>query len=214
MGLETLLAPLFTVRPVEWQSPAQTEVDCVLLTSANAARHAGPQMEAFTSLPCFAVGESSAVAARDAGFAGVRTGNDDAAALLSLAADAGLKRPLHLCGRDHIAAEHPRLSIKRRIVYAADAAEALTEPAVEALRSGAVALLHSPRAAALFARLADEAGLERRGIPLAALSAAVAASAGDGWAEVVSAPRPSDDALLELAAKLCKTGPSATGNSG
>jgi uroporphyrinogen-III synthase len=125
-----------------------------------------------------------------------------------------MKRPLHLCGRDHVAAEQAGLSIERRIVYAADAAGALPEAAIEALGSGAIALLHSPRSAALFAKLADEAGLDCSKISIVALSAAVAGCAGDGWAELVSAPRPSDDALLELAAKLCKTGPSATGNSG
>jgi uroporphyrinogen-III synthase len=189
-------------------------VDCVLLTSANAARHAGPQLAAFTHLPCFAVGEISAAAARSAGLTDVRTGNSDGAALFELAAAAGMERPLHLSGRDYNPLDHPRLKVERRIAYASEGVRSLPGPAVDALRSGAIALLHSPRAGALFGDLIDCAGLDRRTIPIAALSKNVAAAAGPGWKTVAIAERPSDDALLELAAKLCQTGGSATGICG
>jgi uroporphyrinogen-III synthase len=85
---------------------------------------------------------------------------------------------------------------------------------LEALRSGALALLHSPRAAALFAQLAEDAGLKRGTIAIAALSRNVLAAAGSGWKIAESAETPSDNALLELAAKLCQTSGSATGNDG
>jgi uroporphyrinogen-III synthase len=60
----------------------------------------------------------------------------------------------------------------------------------------------------------DDAELDRRRIAIAALSENVAAAAGAGWKHIASAERPSDDALLELAAKLCQTGGSATGIGG
>jgi uroporphyrinogen-III synthase len=189
-------------------------MDCVLLTSANGARHAGPKLAAFTHLPCFAVGETSAGAAREAGFLDIRTGDGDGAALVALAAASGMERPLHLSGRDHVPLHHGRLRAEKRIVYVSEAARVLTEPAIQALRGGALALLHSPRAAELFGQLVDDAGLDRGAIAVAALSENVAAAAGAGWKLVPSAERPSDDALLELAAKLCQTGGSATGNCG
>jgi uroporphyrinogen-III synthase len=214
MGLQAVVAPLFDIAAVAWDPPSSSEVDCVLLTSANAARHGGPQLDIYRNKPCFAVGESSAGAAEAAGFMDIRSGDSDGPALFRAAADAGMKRALHLCGREHIPAEDPRLQVERRIVYAAEAAPVLPETAADAIRRGAVALLHSPRSAALFRRLCEEAGLCRADIAIAALSEAVAASAGPGWKEVASAARPTDDALLELGAKLCQTGGSALGNGG
>ena len=105
---------------------------------------------------------------------------------------------LHLCGIDHIALP----GVERRIVYAADAADALPEAASGALAADAVALIHSPRAAAVFAGLVDD----RARIRLALISPAAAAAAGAGWAEMAVAARPRDEALLEVAAKLCNIG--------
>jgi uroporphyrinogen-III synthase len=214
MRLRSIVAPIFIVGPVRWEAPSPAEVDCVLLTSANAARHAGAQLAAFTHLPCFAVGESSAAAAEAAGFRDLRSGESDGAALFQLAAESQMKRPLHLCGRDHLPVEHPGLRVERRIVYASEAVANLPDAALEALRKGALLLLHSPRAATLFAKLREDAGLQREGVSLIGLSPAVAAAAGPGWKLAASADRPSDDALLELAAKLCQTEGNATGNSG
>jgi uroporphyrinogen-III synthase len=205
MGLHTQVAPLFTILPVEWEAPCADEIDSILITSANAARHAGRQLNAFLALPCFAVGETSAAAARAAGFTDVRTGDSDGEALLAFAAEAGMKRPLHLCGREHIPVQHDALTVQRRIVYAAEAVACLPELAVHALRGEAMALLHSPRAAALFAQLVDQAGLERSRVTIASLSEQVAGSAGRGWQRVAAAEKPTDEALLELAAKLCQT---------
>ena len=66
----------------------------------------------------------------------------------------------------------------------------------------ALVLLHSPRAAARFAVLA---GNRRGAIRIAAISAETAAVAGAGWRSVDVAAAPRDQALLELAAKLCQT---------
>jgi uroporphyrinogen-III synthase len=63
-----------------------------------------------------------------------------------------------------------------------------------------LALLHSPRAAALFAGLAGD----RSRIRVAAISLRTARAAGEGWQSVAVAPRPRDQALLELAAELCQ----------
>jgi uroporphyrinogen-III synthase len=63
-----------------------------------------------------------------------------------------------------------------------------------------LALLHSPRAAVLFAGLAGD----KSRIRIAAISAKTARAAGEGWQSVAVAPRPRDQALLELAAELCQ----------
>jgi uroporphyrinogen-III synthase len=202
LGLDPIVAPLFAVRPLAWDPPDPSGFDGVLLTSAHAAREAGPQVAQFLHLPCHTVGEATAAAAGEAGFADVRTGTGDGAAAL---AAAGEGRLLHLCGRDHLPLRRAGGGIERRIVYAADAVAELPAEARRALTSGALALIHSPRAGSVFAALVDRAGLSRSPTALAAISEAAAAPAGAGWRRVDIAARPRDEALLELAAQLCQT---------
>jgi uroporphyrinogen-III synthase len=203
MGLQAIAAPLFSVVPLAWAPPDPAGVDAVLMTSANAARHGGEALRMFAMLPLLAVGAVTAAAARAAGFADVTQGDRDGAALLKRASERGCRRVLHLAGRDHMDLPMPGGSIERRIVYAADAVGDLPAPARKLLTREAIVLCHSPRAAGLFGRLVDKAGLARGGIAIAALSEAVAQAAGSGWATVEVASAPKDDALLEIAARLC-----------
>lgn len=204
MGFDAVVAPLFRVEAVAWNPPDPSDMDSVLITSANAARLGGEALRRFTELPCYAVGESSAAAAQAIGFRDVRTGPGDGAALIGMMAKDGVGSVFHPCGRDHIPLGHPR--IERRIVYAAEPVERLPDEAAAALESGALTLLHSPRAAASFSALVDEAGLDRSRIAAAAISPAAAEAAGTGWKTIEAAPQPRDHALLELAVRLCKAG--------
>ena len=199
LGLQPVLAPLFTIRPIAWSLPEEP-FDALLLTSANGARH-GLRPE-LASLRCYAVGETTAAAAAQAGATDLVVGASDGAAIVERMAQDGVRRALHLCGREHLALAHPRVDLHRRAVYAADAADRLPPEAADALANGALVLLHSPRAAALFASLAPG----RANIHIAAISAAAAEAAGSGWAAVHVAPRPRDEALLELAVRLCNNG--------
>jgi uroporphyrinogen-III synthase len=201
LGLAPVVAPLFEVRPLPWAPPDPAGFDAVMLTSASAARQGSDGLTPFKSMPCYAVGEATAAAADEAGFADVRVGADDGAALLMMMAEDGIGRALHACAEDHLALGHPGIAIERVAVYAADAASALPREAEAALHAGAIALLHSPRAARLFATLAPD----RAQGSLAAISARTARAAGEGWRLVAVAPRARDQALLELAAKLCQT---------
>lgn len=198
-GLDAVAAPLFAIVPCAWAAPDAVRHDALMLTSANAVRHAGPALARYHVLPVYAVGEATAAAARAAGFADVRAGAADAAALVARMAGDGVARVLHLAGRDHRAADHPALTIARRIVYRADPVDRLPPAAMAALDDGAIVLLHSPRAAALFARLAAAAGLPRAAIAIAAISRKAAAAAGPGWQAVAIAERPDDEALLAAA---------------
>jgi uroporphyrinogen-III synthase len=195
LGLEPVEAPIFSVRPLEWTAPDPAGFDAVMLTSASAARQAAAGLAPFTSLPCYAVGEATGAAAAEAGFADVRVGPDDGKGLLLMMAEDEVHAVLHPCGRDHLALDLPDVAITRAPVYAAEAAERLPVAA-----EGMIALLHSPRAAALFAGLAGE----KARIRIAAISARTARAAGEGWQSVAVSPRPRDQALLELAAELCQ----------
>ncbi|HEX8240618.1 MAG TPA: uroporphyrinogen-III synthase [Allosphingosinicella sp.] len=193
IGLDPVVAPLFAIIAVAGPPIKAGRFDAVLLTSANGARHAPSGL---ANLPCFAVGESTAAAARAAGFADVRTGPCDGAAAAAMMAAAGLKRALHLCGREHLAIGAAGVAIERRIVYAAEPVPR------ERFEGPAVAMIHSARAGARFAELAGD----RDAIAVAAISPAAAAAAGEGWAAKAVAKAPRDQALLELAAKLCNHG--------
>lgn len=193
MGMAPVVAPLFEIRPVDPGPIDPGDYDAVLLTSANGARQAPPGL---TGLICFAVGERTAEAARQAGFSDLRIGPSDGAAAVAMIAQSGLGRVLHLCGRDHIPLAQAGVSIEGRVVYAAEPA------AGERLEGPAVAMIHSARAAERFAELVQD----RSSIAVAAISAAAAESAGEGWAVKAVAAAPRDQALLELAGKLCNHG--------
>lgn len=200
VGFDVVVAPLFAAHAEPWETPPVEAFDALLMTSAHAARLGGPALGHYRSLPAYAVGEATASAARAAGFDVVRTGTGDAAAIVEQAAIDRRRALLHLCGREHRAAERPGLTIERRIVYAVEAAGALPEAAAAALAKGAIALIHSPRAGAIFASLVAD----RSRIRIVAISQAALAAAGVGWEAMAAAARPDDMALLAEAARLCE----------
>ncbi len=202
LGLSPIVAPLFIVRGLSWEPPPAAEFDAIMLTSANAARRAGAGLTTFLGLPCYAVGDATAAAASDAGFTDVRVGPEDGVALLMTMEGDGIARALHPCGADHVTLEPASMRITRIPVYEAQAVEALPAEAAAALAGEAVALLHSARAARLFAALVGD----RSRITVAAISGRTARAAGSGWKQLAIAAGPRDHALLELAAKLCQTG--------
>ena len=201
MGLNALIAPIFGIVPIRWSPPSAKDHDAIVFTSAAAPHQAGSALAAYTHLPCYAVGDATAEAARLAGFSLIREGSSDAAALALMINADGVARPLHLCGQDSVGL--PLGNVVQRIVYSAEALSTLESDAAEALREGAIALLHSPRAGRHFASLAEQTGLSRSRIRIAAISDAAAAAVGPGWREVAVAAAPRDPVLLELARSMC-----------
>ena len=100
IGLDPVVAPLFTMRPLAWQAPNPADFDAVMLTSANATRFGGDALTPFLGLPCFVVGEATTGAAREAGFRDIRTGPGDGAALVGMLGAAGVRAAFHPCGED------------------------------------------------------------------------------------------------------------------
>jgi uroporphyrinogen-III synthase len=197
-GLEPIVLPLFAVEPVAWTAPDPKGFDGLLLTSANGIRHAGPGLGELASLPAYCVGEATAAEASAAGI-DVASIGDGTVDLLLRNLPGGL-RLLHLCGAHRRQPTAPRQSITPLTVYVSRE----VEPAPSLGRAeGSVVAVHSPRAAARFASLADRIGLRRSTIALAAISENAADAAGMGWEQVEAAEEPSDRALLVLAARLC-----------
>ena len=193
-GLAATALPLFAVRPVAWTMPPG-DFDAVVLTSANAVRHAGPALAAL-GLPVLAVGPATAAAAQAAGLTLAAVGEADVAALLEAQAPHN-PRMLHLAGQDRV--DDPRLAATIT-VYAVDPLP--IERGAAAVLAGSVALVHSPRAAIRLGAVMAAHGVDRGATRLAALSAAVAAAAGEGWDAVAVADRPVDAAIVAVAGRL------------
>ena len=212
-GFDPVQLPFFEVRARIWNAPDPANFDALLITSANAIRHAGPQLDALRQLPVHAVGARSADEARRSGLAVQSEGTSDAAYALQAAADAGHHRLLWLAGEDHQKlAPMPSMTIDQRIVYASVPIE-VDDAIADAVRSSDVVALHSARAADRFARFVAASGLDRRCIRLAAFSLAIAEAAGPGWRAVAVADRPDDQALLSAATALDRVSP-VTGRKG
>lgn len=192
-GLDVIAVPLFEIEPVPCEAPEAAGFDGLLLTSANAVRCGGDQLEMLRGLKAYAVGDATAGAARDAGFDIAATGDAGIDRLLgSIEPDLRL---LHLCGDDRREPDGARQRITHVTVYRSKPVDA---PELGDTK-GAVALIHSPRAGRRFAELVGDRGTTK----IAAISDAAAEAVGDGWARVEVSEQSSDDALLALAARLC-----------
>jgi len=189
LGATVIRRPLFAIVPVAWTPPDSAHFDALVLTSANAVRHADIAATPLSRLPVWAVGSATAAAARAAGLRVVRTGE---AGVAALTADRGETRLLHLAGRERMAVP----GVTAITVYAADPRP--VTPADWAGLSGSVALLHSARAA----RALAAGGVDRARIRLAALSPAILAAAGPGWGRSTTVAVPEEDALLAAAIAL------------
>jgi len=197
LGLEAIAVPLFEIEPLDWEAPDPAEFNGLLLTSANAVRFGGGQLDSLRHLPVYAVGEATAEAAREAGLVVAVTGGAGVDALL-----AGIELHLsllHLSGEDQRAPAAPNQQITSVVVYRARPVEAPDLGGIE----GNVALIHSPRAGSRLAELVPD----RQSVAIAAISVPAAEAAGSGWEAVEVAERPTDDALLALAARLCNKPP-------
>lgn len=193
LGLEIIACPLFRLEPVAWKAPDPARYDALLLTSANAIRFGGPELEKLKILPVHAVGAATAAASRGAGFNVETMGDGNVADLLGkLTLESRL---LHLAGEDHRTIDDAR--IERAIVYRS---ATIADPRLPQLE-GLVAAVHSPRAGR---RLAELASI-RQATAIAAISRAAADASGRGWERVEVSDLPNDNSLLALAARLCHT---------
>ncbi|MEK6637124.1 MAG: uroporphyrinogen-III synthase [Pseudomonadota bacterium] len=202
-GLEVHSFPLFETASTAWDAPEPARYVGVMMTSANAARLAGPDLQRYTHLPLYAVGDVTGDAARESGFLSIISGDGDVERLLGKIATLGLHRLLHLSGADFQPFTPHGVEVERQIVYASHAIGPAPE-LLAALKRGGVVMLHSARAAKQFATIVEAHGFDRSSLSLAAISANAADAAGAGWGEVSIAAQPRDAALLDSAVALCE----------
>jgi len=225
-GFDVLLAPMLRFEPVALPDDPAADYAAIIVTSANALRAVKPQLAGrrLLDLPLLAVGERTASAARQAGFANVISAGGDAADLRELvlakvlhkisktkdSKDWRLRtvRPvLYLAGADlsrDLAGELGEygLNVVTRTTYRMVASSVLPLESRDAIAANRVeAVLHySVRSARAFLDAVRSAGVEISALAVqqCCISATVASILREaGAAQVTVAPSPDENALLD-----------------
>ena len=213
-GIEAIIEPLLDIHYRDEPAPDLAGVQAVLCTSANGVR-ALARLSGDRGIALFAVGEATAARARDEGFAQVESAGGNVEDLARLARqllrpDAG--RLLHVAGSDvagDLAGQlrEDGFAVDRVVLYEARPVPGLSAPTAAALQSGLVdfALFFSPRTAAVFTRLAEQAGAgaAMRGVTAVSISAAADRGLGDlAFRGRLVADTPDQNALLAVLDRL------------
>lgn len=223
-GHAVLLAPVLKFEPVAFHDERETRYDGVIVTSANAIRGIAPQLPdlGLLDLPLFAVGEHTAAAARDAGFADVVVAGGDAAALrdkvVQSARDKLLKKKstlLYLAGADlsrdlggELGAEG--FNVVTQTTYRMAPVKVLPREVCDGFAAhGIEAVLHySRRSARAFLDAARDEGVEisALAIPQCCLSETVAGVLREaGASQVLVAATPDENALFDTLERALRT---------
>ncbi|MGM4920979.1 uroporphyrinogen-III synthase [Tardiphaga sp. 813_E8_N1_3] len=214
-GFEVLAAPMLRFEKVMLSIDGDADFGAVVVTSANALRALAdqPAQAGLLRLPLFAVGDRTAEAARNLGFAKVISAEADAAALRDLLMESSKNkllnknRPLlYLAGADlarDLAGELGArgFTVVTQTIYRMMPVADLPHDVSAAFVAGKVeAVLHySRRSARAFFQAAGLSGVEiaALAVPHYCLSAAVGAIAHDaGASQVVVAQTPDENALF------------------
>lgn len=201
MGLNAIGYPLFDIEPVDWECAPAAAFDALLIGSANAIRLGGDQLEGLKGTPVHAVGGATAAAAREAGFTIASEGSGGLQGVLDRVEPPA--RLLRIAGAEHVELSVPDgVEVETVIAYRAVARE-MPEPLRPLHDLGLTVLLHSAAAARQFDAESRRLALQRNRIDLAVIGPRVAEAAGSGWRAIHVSPSPSDQALLEMVAKVC-----------
>lgn len=159
LGHEAIVAPLLAVRTLDVGEVDLAGVGALAFTSANGVR-AFAEKSGTRDLKVFAVGAATAQAARQAGFRSVLSADGDVEALAEgIAIRKGEIRGVVLhpgaaepAGDLTGALERAGVAARQLVLYETGPVK-LTEAKAQALLASDVALLHSPRAAQVLAKL-------------------------------------------------------------
>lgn len=197
LGLPISGEALFEIRYVEWVAPDPASIDALLIGSANAIAHGGAALDNFRGKPVYAVGRTTAEAARDAGFEVAAIGQGGLQNVLGTVS--APTRLLRVAGAEHVPLTPPDgVEIHTCVAYESVALPLSTSIA-NTLSKGAIVLLHSAAAASHFAKECQRLALDRAQISLAVLGPRIVPAAGEGWRSIHVPPAPTDNALLEMA---------------
>src|SRR6187397_1411942 len=222
-GFEVLQAPMLRFEPVPFHDDADARYGAIIVTSANALRAIASHLAGsrLLKLPLFAVGEHTASAARDAGFAEVIAAKGDAGALRDLVLAAvkskQLKKAstlLYLAGADlarDLSGElgEKGFTVVTHTTYRMVPASSLPREVCDAFVANRIeAVLHySRRSARAFLDAARSGGVEisALALPQCCISSAVASVLREaGATQVTAAAQADENALFEALSRALR----------
>jgi uroporphyrinogen-III synthase len=210
LGMTVVSEPLLQIAFFDESTPDLEKFEGLIFTSKNGLRAFG-RVSAQRDIPVFAVGDSTARFAQEAGFQQVFSADGDVESLAALIVGAiePLSGPLlHVAGSvtaGDLSGELQRLGyqIVRGVMYQSRMSEELSTRTIQMIQNGAVdcVALFSPRTARTFAKLAEHAGIlgHCRDMSVMCLSPAVAVPVnGLPWRHLLIASEPKLEALMQL----------------
>jgi len=202
LGYEPVVRPLLEVRPIPDAfdgAPAPSAIACIALTSPNTVDAIRSGLAAYTHIPAYCVGDTTARAASDAGFSEVHSAAGDIQALAKLISSRMSSGLVFAPGAEQPAGDLPALlpnhEVVRLPVYSTVESEGTIPDALSAV------MIHSPRAGATLAKRLSE-----KAAPMSVIAISDAAArpfAGLQGVCITVADHPDEEAMLR-----------ALGNSG
>lgn len=212
LDIEAALCPLLTFDTLPTSLPDAAGFAAIAVTSTNALRALDDRgaLADFIELPMFTVGDRTAAAARDMGFANVTSAGGGFADLVELLAHSRLKGPVfYPAGRDQSGDLAKSLApfglmVITTQVYAMTAITELPAQIVGELEDGSIdaVLFYSRRTAETFARLSAQqlSRLSRLEMGMLCLSETIAEPLLDvHFVRVALTDYPSEEAMMALA---------------
>ena len=211
LDIVPVLAPMLERVDLPFDPPAPEGLSGIVLTSANGVRALGPDLVAqLRHLDVFAVGDHTALAAREAGFIAVTSADGALADLVETITRSGITgRLFYPAGRDRSGDLEALLApagitLETVPVYAMEPATRFATGVLPRLVGGEIAgaLFYSARTAKAFARLTEgrDFDLLRAELECLCLSEAVAAPlVGARHMRLSLADHPSEEAMMALA---------------
>lgn len=213
-GIESVIEPLLTIKQIEGAAIELKDIQAILLTSANGVRALARRTDR-RDIPVFAVGDATATTAKSSGFNQVHSAAGNVETLAALVTE--MLKPeagplLHVAGSsvagDLIGMiEAAGFKCTRKVLYEAVAERSLMTSTIAAIKDNHInaVTLYSPRSAEIFVELIRKARLIRscQKITAICLSQAVVEKIDElHWQDVLVAPEPNQDSLLELIVAL------------
>jgi len=208
-GIEAISTPFLVIRDTDSIDADLSRVQALAFTSANGVR-AWARLRSERKHTAWCVGAATEQAAREAGFTRTKSADGDVHALAeriiaALEPEAGAilhVRGTHTAGDLSGALMRAGLRVHETIAYRADAPGVLPSNAKAALTGKLLStvLFHSPRAAAAFTALVEDADLNpclKRLIAVAISPATAENLIGSDWAAIRVADSADEAALLE-----------------
>jgi uroporphyrinogen-III synthase len=217
LDIAPIVAPLLQFELLNTTLPGPGGFAALAVTSANGLRalHERGEIPHFRHLKLFAVGDRTAAAARQMGFAEVVSAGGDLTALVELLAHAGVEGPILYPAAKEASGDLSRALAPHGVmviatpVYRMVPTHARLEEVLDALDAGAIsaALFYSRRTAETFVSIADSC-LGRPahlGLGMLCLSEAVAAPLIDAhFVRIGLADHPSEEAMMGLALSFAR----------